>query len=121
MGDRTLLRTVDRLRLAGLIERERARYAQEHGRSQELFRRAQGSLLAGVPMVWMTMWPGGFPLFFDEAHGAHVTDVDGHSYVDFCLGDTGSMSGHSPEPVVEGAARAGRAERWTHGDVADRG
>ena len=51
-------------------------------------------------MYWMTKWPGGYPVFYDEAHGSRVTDVDGHVYVDFCLGDTGSMSGHSPEPVV---------------------
>ena len=100
MGNSTSLRVVDRVRLGGLIERERARYASEHLRSQELFQRAHASLLAGVPMVWMTMWSGGFPLFFDEAHGNRVTDVDGHTYIDFCLGDTGSMSGHSPEPVV---------------------
>ena len=100
MGNSTSLRVVDRARLGALIERERARYASEHLRSQEFFQRAHASLLAGVPMVWMTMWSGGYPLFFDEAHGNRVTDVDGHTYIDFCLGDTGSMSGHSPEPVV---------------------
>jgi glutamate-1-semialdehyde 2,1-aminomutase len=55
-------------------------------------------------MSWMTMWPGGFPIVVREAVGARVVDVDGHEYVDLCLGDTGAMSGHSPGPVVEAVA-----------------
>jgi glutamate-1-semialdehyde 2,1-aminomutase len=51
-------------------------------------------------MPWMTMWPGGFPVYLAEARGAHVTDVDGNEYADFCLGDTGAMAGHSPEPAM---------------------
>jgi glutamate-1-semialdehyde 2,1-aminomutase len=51
-------------------------------------------------MPWMSIWAGGFPLYFEEAHGNRVTDVDGRDYIDFCLGDTGSMTGHSPEPVM---------------------
>ena len=96
MGNSTSLRVVDRARLGGLIERERARYASEHLRSQELFQRAHASLLAGVPMVWMTMWSGGYPLFFDEAHGNRVTDVDGHTYIDFCLGTRATIVATRP-------------------------
>jgi glutamate-1-semialdehyde 2,1-aminomutase len=48
----------------------------------------------------MSKWPGPFPVFVDEATGAHFRDVDGHNYVDFCLGDTGAMTGHSPGPTV---------------------
>jgi glutamate-1-semialdehyde 2,1-aminomutase len=95
------LDSIDRTRVDRLIDRERRTYLRDHPRSRELYERARVSLLAGVPMVWMTMWPGGFPVFYDEAHGSHVTDVDGRTYVDFCLGDTGSMSGHSPAPVAE--------------------
>ena len=54
----------------------------------------------GVPMSWMVKWPGAFPVFVAEASGAHFTDVDGHDYVDLCLGDTGAMTGHSPGPTV---------------------
>ena len=46
------------------------------------------------------MWPGGSPVYLAEARGARVTDVDGNEYVDFCLGDTGAMAGHSPEPAM---------------------
>jgi glutamate-1-semialdehyde 2,1-aminomutase len=41
----------------------------------------------------------------DSARGARVTDIDGHEYVDFCLGDTGAMAGHSPAPVVDAVTR----------------
>ncbi|MTA85642.1 MAG: aminotransferase class III-fold pyridoxal phosphate-dependent enzyme, partial [Actinobacteria bacterium] len=54
----------------------------------------------GVPMSWMAKWPGAHPVFIKEAKGAHFTDLDGHDYIDFCLGDTGSMTGHSPAATV---------------------
>jgi glutamate-1-semialdehyde 2,1-aminomutase len=56
-------------------------------------------------MTWMNMWSGGFPLYLDHARANRVTDVDGHTYVDFALGDTGAMAGHSPEPTVAAVAR----------------
>jgi glutamate-1-semialdehyde 2,1-aminomutase len=86
--------------LATLTEHERERFAREHPRSQDLHERARHSLLAGVPMPWMSMWAGGFPVYLAEAHGARVVDVDGNEYVDFCLGDTGAMAGHSPKPTM---------------------
>jgi glutamate-1-semialdehyde 2,1-aminomutase len=87
-----------------LLERELERFERQHPRSRELAARARNSLLAGVPMHWMVRWAGGFPVFAAEAAGAHFTDVDGIDYVDFCLGDTGAMTGHSPEPVVRAIA-----------------
>ncbi len=47
-------------------------------------------------MPWMLAWPGGAPPYIESGVGARVTDVDGHEYVDFCLGDTAAMTGHSP-------------------------
>ena len=98
---------IDRVRLAELLEREREQFAREHLQSRTLHAQAERSLLAGVPMIWMTAWPGAFPVFFAEAHGSHLTDVDGHTYVDFCLGDTGAMSGHSPSPVLRAIRERG--------------
>ena len=83
-----------------LIARERELFQSRNPRSRELHDEARGSLLAGVPMSWMTMWPGGFPLYQERASGATIVDVDGHEYADFCLGDTGAMAGHSPEPTM---------------------
>src|SRR6185436_15732372 len=62
-------------------------------------------LLGGVPMSWMTKWASPFPIFADEAQGAHVTCVDGHEYIDFCLGDTGAMAGHGPAPTTAAVER----------------
>src|SRR5262245_5862327 len=55
-------------------------------------------------MPWMRKWPGGFPVFVREAKGAHFVDADGIEYVDFCLGDTGAMTGHAPEPTLRAIA-----------------
>ena len=93
-----------------LLQRELERFAREHPRSRELATRARGSLVGGVPMHWMVRWAGGFPVFATEAHGARFRDVDGLEYVDFCLGDTGAMTGHSPEPTVRAIE-----ERARHG------
>jgi glutamate-1-semialdehyde 2,1-aminomutase len=100
---------IDRRRISELTERERRRFAETHERSRELHERAGASLLAGVPMNWMTRWPGDFPVFMREAQGAELTDVDRNVYADLCLGDTGAMTGHSPAPTV--AAVRYRVER----------
>ena len=96
--------TVDRTRLAELMQRELARFEAEHPRSRELFERGKANLLGGVPMPWMTEWAGSYPVFVAEAQGARFTDVDGHEYVDLCLGDTGGMTGHAPKEAVAAIA-----------------
>jgi glutamate-1-semialdehyde 2,1-aminomutase len=92
---------IDRDRLAALHAQEEHHFVDLHPRSAELAAEARGSLLAGVPMPWMTRWPGAFPLFVDHAGGGRFTDVDGIEYVDLCLGDTGSMTGHCLPAVAE--------------------
>jgi glutamate-1-semialdehyde 2,1-aminomutase len=99
---------VNRARLRELRVEEEERFVAAHPRSLALFERAQATLVGGVPMNWMKRWPGGFPIFVEEASGAHFVDVDGHTYVDFCLGDTGAMTGHSPPPTTDAIARQAR-------------
>ena len=91
---------INRAKLGIMLEKELEIYNNKHPKSYEMYKRAQNSLLAGVPMNWMVRWAGGFPIFVKEAHGAHFTCVDGHEYVDFCLGDTGAMTGHSPSASI---------------------
>ena len=91
---------IDRGRLAELTQSELDRFVEENPKSKELFERARKSLVGGVPMPWMMRWAGGFPVFAKLAIGARIIDVDDHTYIDFCLGDTGAMPGHDPEPVV---------------------
>jgi len=95
------MKTIDRSRLASLMAREQKKFVDERPKSKALFERARKSLLAGVPMNWMVKWAGAFPPFVREAQGAHFFDVDGHRYTDFCLGDTGAMTGHSPFATVK--------------------
>jgi glutamate-1-semialdehyde 2,1-aminomutase len=92
-----------------LLAREQQRFAEEHPRSYALHEEAARSLLAGVPMNWMTRWASPVPPFVTHGQGARVTDVDGHEYIDFALGDTGAMAGHAPPPAV--AAIAEQAAR----------
>lgn len=87
-------------RIAQLTARERARFAAARPRSAALAARNAEHLLFGVPLHWMSDWGTPFALHVAEARGAQLTDVDGHRLVDFCLGDTGAMFGHSPAPVV---------------------
>ena len=96
---------LDRERIAAVNRAERERFAAAHPRSRELFERARGSLVGGVPMTWMAKWVGGHPVYAAGANGASVTDVDGHTYVDFALGDTGAMAGHSPPATVAAVQR----------------
>ncbi len=97
------MKTIDRNRLQSLMAREQKKFVDERPKSKALFERARKSLLAGVPMNWMVKWAGAFPPFVREAQGAHFFDVDGLRYVDFCLGDTGAMTGHSPFATVKAA------------------
>ncbi|HUZ40666.1 MAG TPA: transaminase [Acidimicrobiales bacterium] len=90
---------VNRINLAELLERERTRFRAEHPNSMALSRRSH-HLFGGVPMTWMTEWSGGFPIALDSATGNRITDVDGLNYIDFALGDTGAMAGHSPGATV---------------------
>ncbi len=101
--------TLDRRRLAELHAGERERFRRDHPRSHELAADASRHLLAGVPMAWMRRWPGDVPVFVTDAVQGRIRDVDGHEYVDLCLGDTGAMGGHALPAVT--AAIADRANR----------
>jgi glutamate-1-semialdehyde 2,1-aminomutase len=92
---------IDRDRLAKLRDEERGTFTARHPRSRAAAEAARASdLFGGVPMTWMAKTAGGFPLYFEGASGNRVADLDGHELVDFCLGDTGAMAGHSPPATV---------------------
>ena len=96
--------TVDRARLAALLERERAAFTERNPKSREAHA-STSHLVGGVPMTWMAKMAGPFPLYLDRARGARVIDLDGHELIDFCLGDTGAMAGHSPSATVAAVQR----------------
>jgi glutamate-1-semialdehyde 2,1-aminomutase len=93
------------LRVEALLEREERRFIENRPKSKALFERSKSHLLGGVPMHWMVRWAGAFPVFVDHAKGARFWDVDGHEYIDFCLGDTGAMTGHAPDASVAAIAQ----------------
>lgn len=100
---------IDWGRALALRECERAAFIANNPCSQALAQRAAGHLLFGVPLHWMSDWSTPFSLSVSHASGAAVVDVDGHQYVDFCLGDTGAMFGHAPAAVARALAQ--QAER----------
>ena len=87
-------------RIAELMKIEEQRFLDTHKASTAAFNQSSKVMHEGVPMSWMAKWPGAHPVFVKEAKGAHFTDLDDHDYIDFCLGDTGSMTGHSPAATV---------------------
>jgi len=91
--------------LAALRERELHEFERTHPRSLQLAQQGAAHWQGGVPFHWMRDWPLPFPLFVRAAQGATLHDVDSRSYDDFCLGDTGAMFGHSPEPVSRALAQ----------------
>ena len=91
--------------IAAMIATERERFVAANPKSAALGQAAARHWHRGVPFHWMLDWGTPFPLFADRAEGAELWDVDGHRYDDLCLGDTGSMFGHSPAPVAAAIAR----------------
>lgn len=83
-----------------LLTQERQRFITQHPKSQALAAQAAAHWLFGVPLHWMSDWSTPFALQVASAQGAHLTDVDGQDYLDFCLGDTGAMFGHAAPAVV---------------------
>ena len=88
-------------RLHAIAAREAARFAERRPKTRAALDAGAEVFLDRVPMHWMTDWPMPFPILVANAAGAKITDIDGNTLDDFCLGDTGSMFGHSPAPVAQ--------------------
>ncbi|WP_433831594.1 transaminase [Actinoplanes sp. CA-015351] len=95
---------IDRARLHKLAERERSRFTDRHPGSARAYGKAD-HLFGRVPMTWMNKTAAGFPIYLATARGNRITDVDGNEFIDFALGDTGAMAGHSPDPVTTAVTR----------------
>jgi glutamate-1-semialdehyde 2,1-aminomutase len=91
---------IDRNRLTSLFDAERALFLERNPKSKAAYEAAD-NLFGRVPMTWMNKKAGGFPIYFDRASGNRIWDIDGHEYIDFALGDTGAMAGHSNPVVVD--------------------
>jgi glutamate-1-semialdehyde 2,1-aminomutase len=98
---------IDSVALRNLAAREEASFLATHRESARLAKQSAAHWLGGVPMHWMRDWSTPHQLFVRRARGVEVEDVDGNTYVDFCLGDTGAMFGHSPPAIARTLAEAG--------------
>ncbi|MCA3488232.1 MAG: aspartate aminotransferase family protein [Rhodobacter sp.] len=103
-----LIAGVRRNRLEAMATREARRYARSRPRTRAALAEGAATWLDGVPMHWMKDWPMPHPMLVARATGARLTDIDGFGIDDFCLGDTGSMFGHSPAPVARAIRRQAR-------------
>ncbi|MCV2864007.1 aspartate aminotransferase family protein [Defluviimonas sp. WL0075] len=103
-----LIAGVNRARLQAFATREGRRFAQSRPVTRKALEKGAKTYLDGVPMHWMRDWPMPFPMLVAEAKGARLTDLDGYGIDDFCLGDTGSMFGHSPAPVAKAIRKQAR-------------
>ncbi len=90
---------LDRSRLSSLYAEEQKLFLSRNPKSKAAYESAD-NLFGRVPMTWMNKKAGGFPIYFDRASGNRIWDIDGHEYIDFALGDTGAMAGHSHPEVV---------------------
>ncbi len=103
-----LIAGISKDRLAAFARQQAAAYAKTRPRAAKALAEGAGAFLNGVPMHWMADWPMPHLPLVAKAEGARITDIDGHSLDDFCLGDTGSMFGHSPAPVAKAIRRQAR-------------
>ena len=103
------MRSTLEVRAQALAEAEQARYVRARPTSAAVAATPGEGFLNHVPLHWMLDWPTPFPMIVAAAQGARLTDIDGNTLVDFCLGDTGAMFGHAPAPVVAALARAAQA------------
>jgi glutamate-1-semialdehyde 2,1-aminomutase len=100
-----MARCIDRARISDLTALETARFVSANPKSAAAADARAAHWHQGVPFHWMLDWPSPFPLVAAEAKGATLVTLDGQKLDDFCLGDTASMFGHSPEPLAQALAK----------------
>ncbi|MEK9905133.1 MAG: aspartate aminotransferase family protein, partial [Rhodospirillales bacterium] len=81
---------------AALLEAE-GRFAEANPKSAAAYAEACKSLPGGNTRTVLFYPP--FPLVLSKGEGCHLTDIDGHEYVDFQVEQTAGIYGHS-EPEI---------------------
>ena len=85
-------------------------YISKTQKSKALYERAKKVLPAGVSYAIRYFEP--YPFYVAKAKGSKLYDVDGNTYIDFWLGHTALILGHSPPAVVKAVKR--QIENGTH-------
>jgi glutamate-1-semialdehyde 2,1-aminomutase len=84
-----------------MLRRRRAR----HKKSDQLFAAASRILPGGVDSpVRAFKSVGATPIFVERARGAHLEDVDGHSYIDYVMSWGPLIHGHAPKGLLKALA-----------------
>jgi len=91
--------------LAGIIAREQARFRETHAKSVAEAGALEAHWLFGAPFHWMKDWAAPAAIVAAHGEGATLTDIDGNSYDDFCLGDTPGMFGHARPEIARAVAQ----------------
>ncbi|MFO0203999.1 MAG: transaminase [Alphaproteobacteria bacterium] len=91
--------------LAGIIAREQARFRETHAKSVAEAGALEAHWLFGAPFQWMKDWAAPAAIVAAHGEGATLTDIDGNSYDDFCLGDTPGMFGHARPEIARAVAQ----------------
>ena len=86
------------------------KYISKTRKSRALYERAKKVLPAGVSYGLRYFEP--YPFYTAKAKGSKLFDVDGNEYIDFWLGHTALILGHSPPVVIEAVKK--QLERGTH-------
>lgn len=71
-------------------------------KSEELFKEAINYLPGGVDSPVRAYKP--YPFFAKEAHGSKIIDVDGNSYIDYCLAYGPLVLGHANQKIMDKVA-----------------
>jgi glutamate-1-semialdehyde 2,1-aminomutase len=81
--------------------------ARRTDKSKAAFARAQKVLVGGVNSpVRAFAAVGGTPPVIAHASGAHITDIDGNTYIDYVASYGPAILGHAPQPVVTAIIKA---------------
>lgn len=85
-------------------------YLSKTQKSRNLYEKAKSFLPAGVSYGIRYFEP--YPFYTAKAKGSKLYDVDGNEYIDFWLGHTALILGHSPPAVVNAVRK--QLENGTH-------
>jgi len=81
----------------------------KHDNSNALFKRAEEYIPGGVNSPVRAFQSVGMaPVFAASAHGSHICDEDGNSYIDYICSWGPLIFGHSPDYLLEGLTEAVR-------------
>ncbi|MBJ3778375.1 aspartate aminotransferase family protein [Acuticoccus mangrovi] len=90
--------------LACALAEAEALYVDRRPESLAAHRRAEKVMPGGNTRS--SLWSDPFPLCVASGKGCRITDVDGHTYVDFLGEFTSGIFGHSPDAVATAVAKA---------------